>query len=188
MLTKKGLYARQLRKEVLKHGLVEPSDVDFEQHKKMIFWGIKAMSDKEKTRTLEEARGRFCAMDMVMGWIGALTPRQVMTLFPISKKYDGNRFGIKDYFFTLNACEKHGLDRKIGDTFDFLWSYVNRDTTDFLVEMMSVTSSIRRFEGQPGLLEEFAANNGLKTYQMKEINGSTILIENLVITKDGKVL
>ncbi|MBP1999720.1 hypothetical protein J2Z69_000739 [Paenibacillus shirakamiensis] len=188
MLIKQALYTREFQVEVLKQGFMEPNDIDFEKHKKLIFWGIKALADKKRTTTLEEAHGRFIVMDMILGWIGALTPKQLMTLFPVTKDFDGNRYGIKDYFFTLNVCETHGFDQKIGDAFDFIWDYCNHDISDFLIGFLTVTSSIRKFEGQQGLVEEYAAENGIKTYQMKEMNGSTILIENLVITKEGKVL
>lgn len=189
MTTYKDLYRRQYLNELKNNFIFDEADFNFDNHKKLIYWGVKVMGrEREKPQTIEEAYSQFNARSVLIDWIGLLTPRQLMILFPIEKDYDGAKYQIKDYFYTMDVCVKHGLDTRIGNAFEFLWDYQNWDTSHLVIEYMSDISNVRRFEGHPGLMEEFAAKNGLKTYQMKEMNGSAVLIENLVITEDGKVL
>ncbi|MFD1179660.1 hypothetical protein ACFQ3W_25635 [Paenibacillus puldeungensis] len=188
MKIKTEIYNRLFKNECVKHFPIV-NGFDFETHKKLVFWGVKLFGrGRAKPKTIEEAALIFNTHTLIFDLIGLMTPRQLMTLFPIDKDYDGDKYQTKDYFYTMDVCIKHGLDTKIGDAFDFLWDYQNWDIAGLVVEHLSITSDIRKFEGYPGLLEEFAAKNGLKTYQMREMNGSTVLIENLVITEDGKVL
>ncbi|GIO83522.1 hypothetical protein J25TS5_04540 [Paenibacillus faecis] len=185
----KELYRRQYINELINNFIFDEADFDFETHKKLIYWGVKALGrESAKPQSLEEAYINFNARSVLMDWIGLLTPSQLITLFPIAKDYDGHKYQTKDYFYTMDVCIKHGLDTKIGDAFEFLWDYQNWDISHFVIEYLSTISDVRKFTGNPSLVEEFAAKNGLKTYQMKEMNGSTVLVENLVITKDGRVL
>lgn len=185
----KELYRRQYLNELMNNFIFDELYFDFETHKRLIFWGVKALGrESTKPKTLEEAYSHLNARSALIDWIGFLTPRQLMTLFPIEKDYDGAKYQTKDYFYTMDVCVKHGLDTKIKDAFEFLWDYQNWDISIFVVEFLSDISNVRKFEGHPGLMEEFAAKNGLKTYQMREMNGSTVLIENLLITEDGRVL
>lgn len=189
MTTYQNIYRRQYLNELMNNFIFAESDFDFETHKKLIYWGVKTLSrERAKPQTIEEAYSCFNARSVLMEWLGLLTPRQLMTLFPIDKDYDGAKYETKDYFYTMDVCVKHGLDTKIGDAFDFLWDYQNWDISIFVVEFMSDISNVRKFEGHPGLMEEFAARNGMKTYLIREINGNTVLVENLVITKEGEVL
>ena len=70
--------------------------------------------------------------------VGKLTPRQLMQMFPVAKTYDGDRFGEKDYYYTLAALEKHGLDRRIGRTskaiHHVLWDFVNHSVSALVIE------------------------------------------------------
>ncbi|MEF2965084.1 hypothetical protein V3851_04505 [Paenibacillus sp. M1] len=183
------LYFRQYQNELINNFFFDEVEFDFETHKKLIYWGVRVMGrERTKPQTIEEAYIRFNARSVLLDWIGLLTPRQLMILFPIEKDYDGHKYQTKDYFYTMDVCIKHGLDTKIGDAFEFLWDYQNWDIADLIIEYMSDISNVRKFEGHPGLMEEFAAKNGLKTYREREINGSSVFIEDLVITDDGKVL
>lgn len=74
--------------------------------------------------------------DAILCAIKQRTPRQMMELFPIKKEYDGERFGWKDFFYTMKTIEKYGLDRKIEDAVDFLWDYQNDDLARFMVQYL----------------------------------------------------
>ena len=70
--------------------------------------------------------------------VGKLTPRQLMQVFPVVKEYDGDHWGTKDYFYTLEAMRKHGLDKRIGRTnkeiHHVLWDYMNHSISGLVVE------------------------------------------------------
>jgi hypothetical protein len=56
----------------------------------------------ELTGTVEEAQqrteSRQAIVQLIFSEIASLTPRQFVSLFPIIKEYDGDRFQCKDYF------------------------------------------------------------------------------------------
>jgi hypothetical protein len=137
--------------------------------KKLIVYGIKAVNTKPEPKTLthEEAISDFQFATVILDLIGTLTPGEFMNLFPIEKEYKGHRWQMKDYFYTMDYIK--GLDplKPIGeDAINFIWEYTNWEITEFNIAIMGYMSNIRRLEGQPSLMEEWADMNGLKTYTM----------------------
>lgn len=94
--------------------------------------------------------------------IARLTPRRFTRLFPIDKTYDGQRWQCKDYFFTMEMIEKHGLDTPIGDALPFLWDYCNPHTRRFLTRCLQTLDVHMRQRGQPGALESFFESQGIQ--------------------------
>src|SRR5699024_8906109 len=106
----------------------------------------------------------------VINMLNKITPRHLMNVFPITKVYDGNKYEFKDYFYTMEKCNKHGLNKPIGNAFEFLWDYMNFDTGLFLVKYLSTLSDVRKIETGQSILETYAAESGIKTYKQKQIN------------------
>lgn len=114
----------------------------------------------------------------VIRLIEAMTPRHFMRLFPIDKTYDGERWQCKDYFFTMEMIEKHGLDTPIGDALPFLWDYCNPHVRHFLTRCLQALDVHRRQRGQPGALESFFESQGIQipTYtRVEALNGKTYM-------------
>lgn len=76
--------------------------------------------------------------------ISEMTPEEFMRLFPISKVYDGDKCGCKDYFSTIRKINELGLHKKIENVTDFLWDYVNDDIVDFLSDYLCAIGSAYR--------------------------------------------
>lgn len=80
--------------------------------------------------------------------IGMLKPEELEQLFPIEKRYDGIKYGVKDYFFSRDEIQKHGTNKMIGDweggTVGFLWDYENNNLSVFLIEYANVMNSAWR--------------------------------------------
>lgn len=135
-----------------------------------IFYGVKYLGRAEKYTTIDDLERRYSISEAIMALIAIVTPRKFVEIFPITKKYDGKRWGTKDYFYTVEMINKHGWDKPIGETdevaFDFLWDYQNWEINIFLVEHMSLISDMRRAQGQPGLMEQWALENGIQTYTL----------------------
>jgi len=51
-----------------------------------------------------------------------------------------------------------------------------------------VLSEASRKNGEMGILEKFAAENGIKTYVEKEINGEQYMVENLTFNSENKII
>lgn len=135
-----------------------------------IFYGVRYLGQVEKSTSPEEMERRFRVSEAIMVLIAMVTPRRFVEIFPINKEYDGERRGFKDYFYTVNMIAERGWDEPIGETsdevFDFLWDYQNWDINLFLVNHMSLVSEMARSQGQPGLMEQRAAENGIETYTL----------------------
>lgn len=86
--------------------------------------------------------------DAILCAIKQRTPRQMMDLFPVKKEYNGERFGWKDYFYTIRTMEAYGLDRKIKNAIDFLWDFQNDDLARFMVRYLCFAG--KRYRQQTG--------------------------------------
>jgi hypothetical protein len=138
--------------------------------KKLVFYGIKMINTKPKPQTItsDETIRSFNLASIVQTLIGGLTPAEFMGLFPIDKDYDGRKYQIKDYFYTMDYIS--GLpDEPIGGieaAMRFLWEYHSREIANFCARVFECVNDLRRLDGQPSLMEEWADKNGIKTYTM----------------------
>ena len=146
---------------------------------KMIFASVKYFGRSEYDKQDSEViKKRFGLIEFTKELIGQLTPLELMNIFPPTKDFDGHKYGCKDYFSTMTAMKEHGLNDPIGDTDRFLWDYMNNDIMEFVVGELSLLSAIQMLEGEPGLMEEFAEQNGLTTYYKYTDSTGKEFIEN----------
>jgi hypothetical protein len=112
--------------------------------------------------------------------ISQLTPRELTRIFPITKEYDGERCGWKDYFSTLDAiAEIGGMDQPIGDQVGSLfYDYQNRYVRRFSLFKMSVVDELRAYQGQPSMMEAFMKKEGITPLRMMtDDNGKQFLFD-----------
>ncbi|UYO62972.1 hypothetical protein LNN31_00550 [Acetobacterium wieringae] len=104
---------------------------------------------------LENLMDMSNALSMV---IAKITPADLMTIFPITKTYDGERYQMKDYFSAMEAVNAHGLHEpfKTADNARaLLWEYWNRDIMEYQVKLMSIISAFNQMETGESLLERW---------------------------------
>lgn len=165
----KGLYTKALLHTVeqLKK---EPEDKQVKL--RAVFYGVKYVNATHKGHlSAEEAANLFALVSAISSYMEELTPRELMQMFPVQKVYDGDRWEIKDYFFTMDVLRQHGLDKPLGkDVQEILFDYTNMNINRFMVATMSAMSAISRYNGGRGFMEEFAAYQGieLQTYTMSK--------------------
>lgn len=172
--TRNEMYYQAFSKNVAKAAELE--EVETDQIKKLVFYGIKRIVNNDKPKTYDEVGLDFSTIDFVKMSIGKLTPHEFMTVFPIKKDFDGEKWAMKDYFSTMKYIEKIGLHNKIGENAsEFLMEYHNRDVMMFIVRSFSTLSDLRRFEGKQGIMEEWAQMNGIEMFTMRTdaTNGRT---------------
>lgn len=137
-----------------------PCDVD-----KLLFLLIK-MTEKIKgnfDKTNEKVvQILFSRISLISSIVGLYTPREFMRLFPIQKDYDGEKSGIKDYFYCMNYITEIGLDYPIGDkASEFLMEYWNRDINFYMVTWMDIVSAMDVIQTGRDHMLDFFKENGL---------------------------
>lgn len=120
----------------------------------------------------------FNIIDALFGIIGRIKLNNLIKIFPIDKEYDGDKWGCKDYFFTMDVLKEKGFDNAVGrnGVFDLMWDYENRDLREFTVFYMSCMSAMYKQQTGVGIAEKFCEDNGIGTYTMDRENG--LLIDN----------
>ncbi|MBE1554778.1 hypothetical protein [Sporosarcina limicola] len=154
---------------------------DLDTRRKLVWSGVKMINaSKSRSKDRKGLEIRFGLISTIKAIASGLTPREFQTVFPIEKSYNGEKYEMKDYFYTKKYIEEFGEDKIIGeDIEEFLMEYDNWTVRFFMVGMMSVASDIRRMEGGKGLAEEFFEDQGITTYTMTEDDkGKQILINN----------
>lgn len=120
----------------------------------------------------------FNLIDALFGIIGRIKLGNLIKIFPVDKIYDGDKWGCKDYFFTMNVLKEKGLDNAVGrdEVFDLMWDYENRDLSEVTVFYMSCMSAMYKQQTGVSFAEKFCEDNGIGTYTMDRENG--LLIDN----------
>lgn len=132
-----------------------PSEVD-----KLLFLLVK-MTEKIKgnfDKTNEKVvRILFLRISLISSIVGLYTQREFMRLFPIQKDHDGEKIGIKDYFYCMDYINKIGIDNPIGDNAStFLMEYWNRDINFYLLTWIDIVSAMDIIQtGRDSLLDFF---------------------------------
>ncbi len=130
--------------------------------KQYIFLGIKAYgveyARRKKRPGVQGITSRYAELSAIMQSIGMMTPKQLQQMFPISKEYDGDKYQMKDYYYTLHALEKTGIDKPIGTEMEaahLLWDYQNTEISFFLMAYMGCIEDMYIYEIDDRPFKEF---------------------------------
>ncbi|ABA42724.1 conserved phage protein [Bacillus phage Gamma isolate d'Herelle] len=159
----------------------ETRSLSKDTYKKAIFYGVRYISiSKNDSLNYDYLMNRFLLISYLENLMKVLTPRDFMTIFPIDKNYDGARYEMKDYFFTMNEIKKIGMDTPIGEKImEFLWDYQNfKDITLFNLASVSILNKLQKMQGKKTLTEEFAERLGIDTYTKHKEKGGKEYITN----------
>lgn len=154
--------------------------------KKLAYYGVKAVNEISRQELDYEQLVRlFEFMETVKTIIGLLTPKELTTIFPVDKEFDGNKYGMKDYFFTMKELEKIGMENMIAGQAEYLlWDYMNKDIGRFVVNSMCTCSELVKYETGKGIMEKWADDNGIDTYKLYK--DETTNKQYLLNTKTGR--
>lgn len=120
-------------------------------------------------------------MNMYLNSLKLTTYKEFMEIYPIEKRYDGDKWETKDYFYTKKYMESIDLDELIGDddtAIDLAFSYANDELLEIFPTLMCTMSAIMRKEKGIGIAEAFVYGD---TYQ-HDSKGNII-----TTTPDGKI-
>lgn len=136
------------------------------------YFGLERIDRRHSTeqRTVEQVNADFNFLECVKMLMGQLTPREMMSMFPIEKEYDGEEFGCKDYFFTVEKLKDFDLDKPLGEEGleDFLWCYWNDDLFAFDAVAFSIISNKYKAQTGRGIMEKWCEDQGIGTYTMNQ--------------------
>jgi len=144
--------------------------IEDEENKRYIkqnaLYGVKLINTLPKAIDYEDLVNRFQLVSAIKETMGLLTPVEFVNVFPIDKDYDGYKYEMKDYFYTIDYMNSLDPDKPIGEEITkLLWEYQNFEITMFAIDAMSLMSDIRRYE-QSSLMEEWAIEHGLETHTL----------------------
>nr|DAT54052.1 MAG TPA: hypothetical protein [Caudoviricetes sp.] len=152
--------------------------------KKAVFYGVKAINNKPKREHLieEEIVNEFNFISGVKALMSVLTPKEFTNMFPIEKDYDGDKYQMKDYFYTRDYISKLDSNRPIGNDeriLEFLWEYHNWDISFFVIASTRCISDYNRLHGEPTFMDDFAETMGLDTYTVyRDDKGNDFIIDD----------
>lgn len=160
-------------------------DLPQETLKKIGFAGIKFMGtlrnlkrcDTEcldkKHKYIKNNQNMFSMMEFVLQILGSMTLKNFVNTFPITKDYDGHKWGSKDYFFTMDVLSNMDWDKPIGkeNISDLIWDYQNEDLREAYVEYMCIVSELFREKTGKGIAEQFCDDIGIPTYTINKETG-----------------
>ena len=149
-----GKYTKALRRFIDAHGgksrvgKLQRSDLI-----KYIYLAVKTYGKENRTevnhvkayKSCLEIENRYQELKKVMETIGRLTPMELLRMYPITKEYDGEKWGTKDYFYTMDKLKKLPADKPIGGAQDvavLLWDYQNWDLTELLFQWQNVLEDL----------------------------------------------
>lgn len=137
---------------------------------------IKREHEKQKTgyvESLDEKQSKLVMISHIFNIISFLTPKNLVTTFPIDKVYDGEKWGCKDYFFTMDVLSKFDWDKPIGkdSLLDLLWDYENKDLRNVYLEYLSDMSAIYKSQTGKSIAEEWCDNMDIPIYTADKETG-----------------
>ena len=129
-------------------------------------------------QSLEESQATFNLIDAIFTVMGYIKLKNIVITFPITKDFDGNKWGCKDYFYTMDVLSKMDWDKPIGrdKVYDLLWDYHNNDLREVCVEFTCAMSAIYRSQTGKGIAEQFFDDIGIPTYAINKETG--VVIDN----------
>lgn len=150
---KNAIYSAAYQRFLGKNQINDVEKLLEDKRKQYIFLGIKAYgveyARREKRPGIQGITNRYSELSKIMKSIGTMTPKQLQQIFPISKEYDGDKYEMKDYYFTLHALEKADMDKPIGSEMEaahLLWDYQNTDIRFFLMAYMGCIEDMYTYE------------------------------------------
>lgn len=156
--------------------------------KRLVFYGVRfvSASPKRSNGTDDSETAWAVLIELIILFIGKLTPQEFMTVFPVSKKYDGNRWETKDYYYTMEYLDGIGMNTEIGDNvLELLFDYVNPHITRFALRHIEAHDFMRKLDGHPSIAEEWAEEIGIRIYHKytDEASGKQFLVD-----RDGRTV
>jgi len=151
---------QERRKESLRRIMLHSKD-----HQKAIHAAVRWYGMRQKWET--DSQKEFFILEAVLTLMAKNTPEWIAREFPPMKQYDGERWGTKDYYSSVEALadtKPFGGDEVA--LMAFLMEWGNVDIIRFCVAQMTIIDELRALDGQEPVLVEFMESQGVPSYKM----------------------
>lgn len=102
--------------------------------------------------TFNTLKNSYEFLKIIVALLGRLTPREIMTYFPITKTYQGEKWEEKDYYYTLEYLSTIPMDEPVGtsfeDVFNFIWEYQNSKIKALGIALMKSLDKFQTLSGR----------------------------------------
>ena len=117
-------------------------------------------------QTLDEVQAMVDIMSILFTVLGSMKPKNIITTFPITKEYDGEKYCCKDYYTTIEKFSAMDMDKPLGrdNALKFLFDYQNNELKGLYIEFIDAASDIYRSQTGKSFEEKFCEDNGIDTY------------------------
>ena len=161
-------------------------DGSLEARRKIIYYTVKYFNVIDiELFTGEDLERLLTLRGGMMEVMSQITPADLITIFPISKTYDGAKYEMKDYYSAMEAVNAHGLHERFktaDNARELLWEYWNRDIRLYQVKLMSVISGMNQRATGETLMERFFREQGANvgTYRKyTDQNGNSFMVDDM---------
>jgi hypothetical protein len=164
--TGNGTYSNALRRFLASRGAASRvRRLQGDELSKYIYLAVKAYGREKwkeinhiKHKSCLEIENRYKEIKEIMDAIGRLTPERLLQLYPVLKEYDGERWGCKDYFYTMDKLKQWPPDKPIGTAQEvarLLWDYQNKDLEIMLLQWMNAVNDLKFYCNVNGPSDKF---------------------------------
>lgn len=115
--------------------------------KRLVLWCGRQLVWEQEHKEHFSAEDIFTVREFYNIFVSKLTYREFMEIYPIDKRYDGARWGTRDYYSTIEFLSDIDLDNKIGgekQVMDLFWEYDNWELLDVASASMCAMSAMSR--------------------------------------------
>lgn len=135
---------------------------DTEAVMKVIYYAINMISMRSEEEIRSLSREYLQVNYSVCDALQEIPVETFVRWFPIEKTYDGERWGVKDYYYTVDQL--HGMD-KITKPYVFLMDYQNKTVIRYMVNVLCALSAECTKAGVETPMEQFCEKNGVTVYR-----------------------
>ena len=115
--------------------------------KRLVLWCGRELVYEQEHKEDYETENLFTISELYKSLVASLTYREFMEIYPIDKRYDGARWGTRDYYSTMEFLSDIDLDSKISNEenlMDLFWEYDNWELLDVASASMCIMSAMSR--------------------------------------------
>lgn len=110
---------------------------------------------------------------LVKELLQGLPADEFMRWFPPNKTFDGAKYGMKDYFTTMEVVQKHPI---ITEPDKFLMEYENNIVRSFMLNVMMAMDAWCRVQGTEAPIDRLLREAGITGYRVTKLpNGKQLL-------------
>ncbi len=143
---------------------INPASRRKDDSSKYILSGVKYFIRRKREnlsiKSLDQIEQDYKDMKGIINAISDMTPAEFIHVFPVDKEFDGDKYQMKDYFYTQEMLKEFEKDKPIGNkrVVRFLEDYHNIELCHFICNWSSLLSDYSVYCGRNEPFEEYLSD------------------------------